>query len=272
VTNHRPAASSLGTPNPIRDRARAAEQIIENLRDQIARGALAQGSRLPSERVIADHFSVSPPTVREAIRALSSMGMVESRHGSGTYVTAQPTDIVTPSLVTAAQLQGTTVAEIIEMLAGLNMEAAKRAVVNADATDIERLAAGQDAIVNGRSRDEILGGVETFLRALAESAHHPLQSVISDFLIRVLVAVELEVFPDSVQLWRELTEPLAEVRAEIVDALRERDLTRLQAAVRAYHSGAIDDLDRLLNRQTNHEMTLSDQRLAGVMAKLTARA
>jgi DNA-binding FadR family transcriptional regulator len=269
VTTHRPAASALGPTLPIRDRARAAEQIIENLRDQIARGTLVRGSRLPSERVIAEHFEVSPPTVRESIRALASMGLVESRHGSGTYVTARPSDVVTASLATAAQLQDTTVTEIIELLAVLNLRAAALAVTNATEADIELLAAGQDAILTGASREVILGGVETFLRALAGSAHQPLLTVISDFLIRVLVAVELELFPESTDLWRTWTGTLSEVRTEIVDALRARDQQRLTAAVQAYHSGATGGLDT--NNRPDHSMKLSDQRLARVMARLTAR-
>ena len=251
----------------MRDRARAAEQIIENLRGQIARGQLERGSRLPSEREIAEHFEVSSPTVREAIRALASMGLVESRHGSGTYVTARPADVVMASLATAAQLQDTTVAEIIDLLAVLNLRAAELAVVNATDSDLDRLAAGRDAILNGESREEILAGVETFLRALAGSAHQPLLSVISDFLISVLVAVELELFPESVQLWREWTGSLANARAEIVDALRARDGTRLQAAVRAYHGNATGRTDGA----PDHGMKLSDQRLARVMARLTSR-
>jgi len=267
VTRHRPAASSLGPAQPIRNRARPAEQIVENLRGQIARGQLERGSRLPSEREIAEHFEVSAPTAREALRALASMGLVESRHGSGTYVTARPADVVTPSLATAAQLQDTTVAEIIDLLAVLNLRAAELAVVNATDADVERLAAGRDAILTGQSREEILAGVETFLRALAGSAHQPLLSVISDFLISVLVAVELELFPESVRLWREWTGSLADARTEIVDALRDRDRTRLQAAVRAYHGNATGRGDG----RPDHGLTLSDERLARVMARLTTR-
>jgi DNA-binding FadR family transcriptional regulator len=269
VTNLRPAASVLGPTERIRDRTRAAEQIIENLRDQIARGELSRGSRLPSERVIAEHFEVSAPTVRESIRALASMGLVESRHGSGTYVTARPADVVASSLATAAQLGDATVAEIIELLAVLNLRAAELAIPNATEEDLDRLAAGRDAIRDGANREAILNGVETFLRALAESAHQPLLAMISTFLIRVLVEVELELFPESAEIWREWTGTLADVRAEIVESLRVRDGVRLQAAVRAYHSNATTRLD--VESDSSMALRLSDQRLAGVMARLNSR-
>jgi GntR family transcriptional repressor for pyruvate dehydrogenase complex len=269
VTNPRPAASVLGPTERIRDRTRAAEQIIENLRDQIARGELSRGARLPSERVIAEHFAVSAPTVREAIRALASLGLVESRHGSGTYVTASPADVVSSSLATAAQLGDATVAEIIELLAVLNLRTAELAVDNATDEDLALLAEGRDLILNGQNREAILHGVETFLRALAGSAHQPLLGMISGFLISVLVQVELELFPESAQMWREWTGTLADVRAEIVEALRARDTERLQAAVRAYHSNATTRLDN--ESDESMRLKLSDHRLAGVMARLNSR-
>ncbi|HEY0807876.1 MAG TPA: hypothetical protein VGD84_22615, partial [Pseudonocardiaceae bacterium] len=89
------------------------------------------------------------------------------------------------------------------------------------------------------------------------AAHRPLLAMISNFLIRVLVEVELELFPE------ERTDSGADVRAEIVDAMRRRDGSALQAAIRAYHSDAADGFMKL---------TLSDQRLTGVLARLNSRA
>ncbi len=62
----------------------AASQIVRAIRD----GALKPGQRLPSERELASVFGVSRASVREGLRALEILGMVESRRGSGSYVTA----------------------------------------------------------------------------------------------------------------------------------------------------------------------------------------
>src|ERR1700733_15593197 len=67
-------------------RATAADQIIEQLRTQILTGARPIGAKLPPERELSVEFGVSSPTIREALRALSSMGLVEARRGSGAYV------------------------------------------------------------------------------------------------------------------------------------------------------------------------------------------
>jgi len=63
------------------------EQIAQQLASAIASGDYEVGQRLPSERELAQKFSVSRPTVREAIIALELDELVEVRTGSGVYVT-----------------------------------------------------------------------------------------------------------------------------------------------------------------------------------------
>jgi DNA-binding GntR family transcriptional regulator len=54
----------------------AAEQIIADLPDQILRGTLPQGSKLPNERALAERYGVSGPTIREAVRGLAAIKLV----------------------------------------------------------------------------------------------------------------------------------------------------------------------------------------------------
>ena len=169
----------------------------------------------------------------------------------------------------AAQLEGTTIAEVIELLAVLNARSAELAIDHATEEDVARLAAGRDAILAGVTRDEILQGVETFLRALAEAAHQPLLAVISNFLIRVLIELELEIFPESPQVWREWTDALADVRAETVEAMQDRDPERLVNAVEAYHS---DAAKRLHRSGIDQRLKLSAPRFSRLMTNLINRA
>jgi DNA-binding GntR family transcriptional regulator len=61
-------------------------QVANHYRDLIARGALAPGDELPSERQLATEWRISRPTATRALAALRNQGLVESRQGSGTYV------------------------------------------------------------------------------------------------------------------------------------------------------------------------------------------
>lgn len=62
--------------------------LLDQLRRQIISGQLAAGARLPSIRELADAYTVDTNTVRRIINELVDGGLVEKRHGSGTYVRA----------------------------------------------------------------------------------------------------------------------------------------------------------------------------------------
>ncbi len=62
------------------------EEIIEHLKEQIISRSLKPGEKLPSEENLAEIMGVGRGTIREALRVLIHMGLVE-RKGNGTYVT-----------------------------------------------------------------------------------------------------------------------------------------------------------------------------------------
>lgn len=65
-----------------------AEEVATRLRDMIHSGELSSGDRLPPERDLAKILGVSRPTLRAGIRSLSAVGILQSRQGAGTFVTA----------------------------------------------------------------------------------------------------------------------------------------------------------------------------------------
>ncbi len=90
-------------------KTRVSEGIIEQVRDLITSGRLQPGDRLPAEREFAQTLSVSRSAVREAIRALESLGILEARAGEGTFVITPPKgqerDPITASLSQAWSTQ-----------------------------------------------------------------------------------------------------------------------------------------------------------------------
>ncbi len=62
------------------------EDVCEQIQTLIRRGELAEGAKLPPERMLAAQFKVSRNSVREALRVLAENKVVESRHGDGTYI------------------------------------------------------------------------------------------------------------------------------------------------------------------------------------------
>ncbi|MGP3924523.1 GntR family transcriptional regulator [Streptomyces sp. 8N616] len=71
------------------------QQVAAAIRDAITAGEFPPGSPLPSETQLIDRYKVSRPTVRNAIAALRSEGLIEVRHGKGSFVRATTAPAVT---------------------------------------------------------------------------------------------------------------------------------------------------------------------------------
>ena len=69
------------------------ELIIDQMLQMIDQGIFVPGQKLPSEKELAEILCVSRPTVREAMRSLMTMGLVEIRCGDGTYLNDSKTPI-----------------------------------------------------------------------------------------------------------------------------------------------------------------------------------
>lgn len=65
-------------------------RISEELRGELAAGQYPAGSKLPTESRLGEHFGVSRPTVRAALRELEALGLVRTQHGVGTFVVDKP--------------------------------------------------------------------------------------------------------------------------------------------------------------------------------------
>jgi GntR family transcriptional repressor for pyruvate dehydrogenase complex len=84
-----PTSAAPTTPFRQIKRARVSDAIVEQLLQLISSGTLEPGKRLPSERDLSKRFGVGRTSVREALKPLISMGILEGRVGSGTYVSAE---------------------------------------------------------------------------------------------------------------------------------------------------------------------------------------
>lgn len=91
------------------------QHVVTHIRGLIERGELRPGDRLPAERDLAITIGVSRPTVRAGLRALSAMGVVRSRHGSGTYIPDGPPVLGSEPLRFLAALHGFTGLEMYEI-------------------------------------------------------------------------------------------------------------------------------------------------------------
>ncbi len=100
------------------------EEIIDQVKNLIAKGELSPGDKLVSEREMADMLNVGRSAVREAFRALEAMGIIEIRQGEGTFVKKVRTDSLVEMLALILLTEKDTTRELLELRKILEIEAA----------------------------------------------------------------------------------------------------------------------------------------------------
>jgi GntR family transcriptional repressor for pyruvate dehydrogenase complex len=120
----------------------ASERVAALIHRRIVDGVLVAGERLPQERELAAELGVSRSALREAIRTLAGLGVLETRRSSGTYVTAlQPGDLLMGMGMAASVLSAESVTDLAELRRLLEPAAAGLAATRATPEDLARLAA-----------------------------------------------------------------------------------------------------------------------------------
>ena len=151
---------------PIR-RDRLYQGIVSQIEGLLERGELKPGDQLPAERLLADQFEVSRASVREALRSLELLGIVETRAGGGTFVRrAQPEDLAKP--LSALMSRGHTVSDVIDVRGLIEPAISERAARSITAAEIAELheilrsqerkvAAGQNYVDEDTRFHELIG-------------------------------------------------------------------------------------------------------------------
>jgi len=161
-------------------------QIAEQLRQLMASGEFAVGSRLPAERDLAAQLGVSRPSVREALIALEVEGMIEVRTGSGIYVqsTTPSKSAKAPAAIDTSTEWGPL--EVMSARILVESEVAALAAQNAQKKDIQAIRAGLKQMKQEAARNEMpREGDEAFHEAIAQACGN---SVLVDTVQRFWLA------------------------------------------------------------------------------------
>ena len=129
-------ASELGAVK----RVGLTEQLIQKLESLVLKGVLSPGEQLPSERQLANLLSVSRASLRQALKVMQVMGVLEVRHGSGNYLSTAAEEILKVPPRILVPLRGLTQAELFEVRRSMEAEAAAAAAERATPKDLEAIS------------------------------------------------------------------------------------------------------------------------------------
>jgi len=126
---------------PVR-KERVSRQVFDQLKEQIVKGQWPAGTKLPSEHELSKQLNVSRVSVRAALQMLVALGLLETRHGEGTFVRELSGDIYLNALFPLLALSKTNIFNVLEyrrvMDPGVVVLATERASAE-DLAELERI-------------------------------------------------------------------------------------------------------------------------------------
>ncbi|AFL49083.1 GntR family transcriptional repressor for pyruvate dehydrogenase complex [Sinorhizobium fredii] len=155
--------------------SRTADEVVQQIELLILEGVLRDGDRLPGERDLSKRLDVSRPILREALKELEARGLVESRHGGGTFVADVVGQIFSKPLIELIGRHHKATQDYLEYrreLEGLTAELAATRATDFDRDLLTRLIERmREAHASGNFDDELEADVELH-NAIGESAHN----------------------------------------------------------------------------------------------------
>ena len=206
--------------------------IGDRLKDFILREKLRPGDKLPAEGVLAERLQVSRTAIREAMRGLEALGMVEARQGSGRVVRDFNFDAILDSLTYGMVFHSHTIRQVTEVRKALDAFFADHMVANVTAADLEALddlvAEIQRLLREGKTYED---EDYAFHRRLFEIAGNPLALQ----LFRITWEVRMSTGDPTFWLPPRSRSEVA-IHANIVKGLLARDVAATRLAMLVHYA------------------------------------
>lgn len=206
------------------------DEAIEKIKGMIVSGELRPGSKLPKEADLADRLGLSRNSLREAVKALSLIRVLDVRQGDGTYVTSLEPNLLLDALGFVVDFhQDDTVLEFLEVRRILEPAAAAMAARVMSAEDVAALGEVLASLSDDATLEELIDNDLEFHRRIAAGSGNSVLCSLIDGLSGPTARA---------RIWRGLTEEGAAARTRqqhraILDAIagRSPDLAHAWATV-----------------------------------------
>lgn len=212
------------------------DEAIAKIKEMIVSGELSPGSRLPPEKELAERLGLSRSSMREAVKALEVIRVLDVRRGDGTYVTSLEPRLLLEAVSFVVDLHDDrSLLEIFAVRRILESHATGLAAQLVTDEDVEMLRAEIESVSPDTDIEELVSHDTRFHTAIAGLAGN-------DYLASLLDSLTSQTV--RARLWRGLTQAgaaertLAEHRA-ILDAIADRDF-ELATALSSVHIAGIE--------------------------------
>ncbi|MBA2518134.1 MAG: FadR family transcriptional regulator [Chloroflexia bacterium] len=221
-----------------------ATEIARRLVDYLLTGGVLPGERMPSERHLAEAFGVGRSAMREALKALTLLGLVEVRHGDGTYLKRDDSSLLPQVIEWGLLLGEQRTLDLVEARQKIETDIAGLAAARrdeADLTELRRLLARMEQLSHQRGdpREFVDVDVAFHLRVAEASRNTALRDILSGIqaLLRVWIGRVIAAGH---------REASYQEHVPILAAIETGDVAAAEAAMDAHMRSAAGRLERAL--------------------------
>jgi len=234
-------------PQTVR-RGAVTDEAVAALVSLILDRGLRPGDKLPSERELMAQLSVGRSSLREAIRTLSALGMVEVAVGSGMYVADGGTSALTRPLSWGLLMGGQSTRDVIDARRVVEVELAGLAAERATEEDLEAIADQLNLLrANADDAERCARFDVEFHLAIGRAAHSEVLYHVLETLRHLLRVWFAEVYPRH-----ETPSVPGERHAELLEVIRSRDAEAARRTMAKHHDeGAAWLLERIAGASAN---------------------
>ncbi|WP_125616067.1 FadR/GntR family transcriptional regulator [Specibacter cremeus] len=210
------------------------DDAITKIKEMIISGELAAGDRLPPEKELSEKLGLSRSSLREAVKALEIIRVLDVRRGDGTYVTSLEPALLTEAVTFIVDLQrDKSVLDVFEVRRILEPAAGEIAAHRITPGQVAALRASMDGVTEDTDVEELVRHDLVFHRIIADAASNAYLTGLLEGLSSSTVRA---------RIWRGLTQERAVARtldehAAIADALERGDAELAKALLTVHISG-----------------------------------
>ncbi len=221
------------------------EQVIEQIKNLIYEGKIKRGDKLPSERELKERLNVSRASIREAFSALEMIGLIESRHGEGTFIKKNQERNLLEPLSLILLLEENCVEELVELRRVLEVDAARFAAIRADHEELEDMKMYiSDLALSSGFEEKSVQADKFFHYTIARASKN---KVLYDTMVSISEAMDFHIKNTRTKLvsQKESCERFLSQHQKIYQAIQEKNSKEAMQAMNEH----LDYVEKLIKRE-----------------------
>lgn len=223
---------------------RVTDAVLSKMRELLANGEIEPGERLPTEKELSVAFGVGRSSIREALQVLEHVGLVETRHGVGRFV-SQDVGVLNEGLNWVNDLRLSSAMNLLEAREAVEVSCARLAAERGDSDDIAELSELLRVIRESFCMRRAFSAETEFHLRLAESCGNPVMSDLVKMLFDMLRG-QVDDFEETMPFTRA---SIVQAFGEVLESMKTRNPDQAEKSMKEHFAVTKESFAKIEHQQ-----------------------